>query len=77
MDKELAYDERLRVCLAYRAYATKRIAEDPEFAQAVKALYGKKVMCFCSNGTCSKKDGARFYHGHVLQAAAKYLVEKP
>ena len=71
------HEERLRVCLAYRAYAAKRIAEDPEFAKAVKELYGKKVVCFCSNGTCSKKNGARFCHGHVLQAAAKYLVEKP
>lgn len=71
------HEERLRVCLAYRQYASKRIAKDPEFAEAVKALYGKKVMCFCSNGTRSKKDGARFCHGHVLQAAAKYLVEKP
>lgn len=45
----------MRVCLAYRQYASKRIAKDPEFAQAVKALYGKKVMCFCSNGTRNKK----------------------
>lgn len=77
MDKELMYEERMRVCLAYRAYCAKRIAEDKTFAKAVKALYGKKVVCFCSNGTRSKKDGARFCHGHVLQAAAKYLAEKP
>ena len=71
------HEERLRVCLAYRAYAARRIAEDKAFAEAVKSLYGKKVVCFCSNGTRSKKNGARFCHGHVLQAAAKYLVEKP
>lgn len=67
----------LRVCLAYRQYAAERIAKDPEFAQAVKALYGEKVMCFCSNGTRNKKNGARFCHRHVLQTAAKYLAEKP
>lgn len=70
------HEERLRVCLAYRAYAAKRIAEDPKFANAVRALHGKKVVCFCSNGTRNKKDGARFCHGHVLQAASKYLAEK-
>lgn len=75
--KNQTHEERLRVCLAYRTYCAKRIAEDPEFAKAVCALYGKNVMCFCSNGTRSKKDGARFCHGHVLQAAAKYLVDKP
>lgn len=71
------HEERLRVCLAYRAYAAKRIAEDPEFANSVRALHGKKVVCSRSNGTSNKKNGARFCHGHVLQAAAKYLVEKP
>ena len=70
MDKELMYEERLRVCLACRAYTAKRIAEDKAFAETVKSLYGKKVMCFCPNGT-------RFCHGRVLQAAAKYLAEKP
>lgn len=77
MDKELMYEERLRVCLAYRAYVAKRIAENPEFASSVRALHGKKVVCFCSNGTRNKRNGARFCHGHVLQAAAEYLVEKP
>ena len=75
--KNQTHEERLRVCLAYRAYAAKRIAEDPEFASSVRALHGKKVVCFCSNGTGSKKDGARFCHGHVLQTAAKYLAKKP
>ena len=64
--------DRVKVCLQYHNYLREKV-KDPEFRQAVKALKGKNVVCFCSNGTCSRKEGARYCHGHVLQYFAHHL----
>lgn len=65
--------ERERVCVEYRKYLAKRIENDSEFRKAVKELKGKNVACFCSNGKASRRDGARWCHGHILLACADYL----
>lgn len=71
-----SHDERLRVCMEYRTYLANKIANNPAFANEVRKLYKKNLVCFCSNGTKSIESGARFCHGHILQAAAHYLQEK-
>lgn len=71
-----SHDERLRVCMEYRTYLANKIATNPAFANEVRKLYKKNLVCFCSNGTQSIESGARFCHGHILQAAAHYLQEK-
>lgn len=50
-----------------------RIAKDSEFRNAVADLHHKNVVCFCSNGTTSTKEGARYCHGHILLAYAMAL----
>lgn len=71
-----SHDERIRVCMEYRTYLANKIANSPAFANEVRKLYKKNLVCFCSNGTQSIEAGARFCHGHILQAAAHYLQEK-
>ena len=43
------------------------------FRKKVKNLNNKNVACFCSNGKCSRKNGAKWCHGHILLACADYL----
>ena len=66
-------EDRINNCLSYRYYLIDRVKNDETFRQAVKELYGKTLVCYCSNGTTSVEDGARYCHAHILVAAANYL----
>lgn len=66
-------ESRMDNCISYRQYALDRIESDEEFRKAVADLYGKTLTCYCSNGTTSIEDGARYCHAHILVAAANYL----
>ena len=48
---------RKRCIELYEEYAINRMTEDTEFYNAVKALYGKVLGCWCSPEAC---------HGNVL-----------
>lgn len=66
-------ESRMDNCISYRQYAVDRIENDAEFKEAVRKLYGKTLTCYCSNGTTSIEDGAKYCHGHILVAATIYL----
>lgn len=66
-------ESRMDNCISYRHYAIERIANDPDFRKAVEQLYGKVLTCYCSNGTTSIEDGAKYCHAHILVAATNYL----
>lgn len=51
----------------FREYAVNRITRDPAFKEAVKALAGKTLVCFCAPGPC---------HGEVLAELAVTLTEE-
>lgn len=54
----------------------KKVIEDEQFRNSVKALANKNLVCFCSNGTNNLELGAKYCHGHVLKAMAVYLNNK-
>ena len=64
---------REQVCVDYRKWLANKIKTDPTFREKVKNLKGKNVACFCSNGKCSRKEGAKWCHGHILLACADHL----
>ena len=66
-------DERVECIDQFLAYLISRLKSDAVFAGAVMSLRSKDLKCFCSNGKCSKADGARYCHGHVLLKAAELL----
>ena len=66
-------ESRMDNCLSYRQYASDRIKTDERFREAVINLYGKTLTCYCSNGTTSIEDGAKYCHAHILVAATNYL----
>lgn len=49
---------------AYETYLYKRLAEDPKFRGRVRALTGKKLVCFCKPKPC---------HGDILAKACGEL----
>jgi hypothetical protein len=49
----------------YRVYFEKRIKEEPAFREAVLALKGKRLGCFCDPLPC---------HGHVIK---EWLDQQP
>lgn len=51
----------------FRTYAQLRVAEDPEYRQAVKGLAGKRLVCFCAPQPC---------HGDVLVELCQELWEE-
>jgi hypothetical protein len=57
-----ATETRERVIARFRAYANDRIAHDPIYAQRVRALRGKTLVCFCAPQPC---------HGDVLAELAE------
>ena len=65
--------DRMDNCMRFRRYLTAKINIDPRFREEVKNLLGQTLVCFCSNGTRSLDDGARYCHGHILVAATTYL----
>lgn len=65
--------DRMNNCISFRHYLIAKIETDGYFRQEVKKLHGRVLVCFCSNGTRSLDDGARYCHGHVLAAGASYL----
>lgn len=69
-------EERIRVILLYKQYLAKKVLEDEQFRNSVKALANKNLVCFCSNGTNDLEFGAKYCHGHVLKAMAVYLNNK-
>ncbi len=66
-------DERIECIDQFLVYLIGRLKSDAIFAGAVMSLRSKDLKCFCSNGKCSKTDGARYCHGHVLLKAAELL----
>lgn len=65
--------DREKVCLEYKEYLLNKIQKDKYFQNEVRKLNGCDVYCFCSNGTNSKEEGAKYCHGHVLLAIADFL----
>lgn len=65
--------DREKVCIDYRNWLANKIKTDQAFREKVKALKGKNVACFCSNGKRLRKDGARWCHGHILIACSEFL----
>lgn len=57
-------DNRATVIQKFKEYLWKRIHVDSEFAQAVRELHGKDLVCCCKPLAC---------HGDVLEAAALWL----
>ena len=62
--KNKSDEERIKVILLYKKYLVKRIKEDCDY---------KNLICFCSNGTNSLHNGAKYCHGHILKAMSDYL----
>jgi hypothetical protein len=56
--------DRNEVIAKYRAYMNHRLTRDPEFREAVAALRGMRLGCFCKPAAC---------HGDVLAEAAELL----
>ena len=54
---------------AFERSARRRIAEDPEYRDRVRALHGKRLFCWCS----SPGDGVAC-HAKVLECLADELV---
>lgn len=71
--KNKSDEERIKVILLYKKYLVKRIKEDCDFKNQVLKLYNKNLICFCSNGTNSLHNGAKYCHGHILKAISDYL----
>lgn len=69
-------ETREQVCIDFRKWLFETIKSEPDFAEKVKNLNGHNVKCFCSNGTNSRKLGAKWCHGHILLACADYLNQK-
>lgn len=66
---------RMDACTKHYRDLFKRInlGIDTKLIDAIKALDGKGVICYCSNGTCSELQGAKQCHGHNLILAERYL----
>lgn len=69
------WEDRANNCISYRNHLFNILMNnlDPEMARQIKALDGCNVICWCSNGTTSTEDGARYCHGHTLLYACDYL----
>ena len=67
--------DRIDNCIKFKFYLHDIIKNNsnPVLISAVKALKGKNVVCWCSNGTTHVSEGARYCHGHVLLSACDYL----
>lgn len=67
--------DRIDNCVKFKFYLHNIIKSNsnPTLISAVKALKGKNVVCWCSNGTTSTSEGARYCHGHILLSACDYL----
>ena len=48
----------------FRAYAEQRLKDDPEYREAVRALKGKTLVCFCKPLPC---------HGDILVELTELL----
>ena len=48
----------------YRVWLWRRLSEDPDFADKVRALHGRDLCCCCAPAAC---------HGDVLARAAAWL----
>ena len=66
---------RIDNCMKFRTHLQKIIKEGKNlvYIQAVKDLKGKNVICYCSNGTTSVSEGARYCHSHILLSASDML----
>lgn len=67
--------DRIDSCIKFKLYlhAVIKTNSNPPLISAVKALKGKNVVCWCSNGTSNLTEGARYCHGHILLSACDYL----
>lgn len=59
-------EERGSTLDKFEEYARDRIANDPEYKERVKGLYGKRLFCFCKPNSC---------HGDVLERLAAEMVD--
>lgn len=53
---------------AYKKYARKRIANDPEFRRAIAGTKDKTLVCFCKPLAC---------HGDVIEQLERELSDEP
>lgn len=67
-------EERIVCAMKYRDYLFDRLKKDEVFKAEVMTLEGQSVSCWCSNGTSTLEDGARYCHGHILLAAVDWLL---
>ena len=67
--------DRIDNCIKFKFYLHEIIKtnSNPSLISAVRALKGKNVVCWCSNGTTSTSEGARYCHGFILLSACDYL----
>lgn len=68
-------DLRIVKVLEYREHLFQRLSSDSAFVEEIRKLKGKNVICYCSNGTTSVEEGARYCHGHVLLSAVDYFTQ--
>lgn len=64
---------RIQIAMEFRDWCFTELNTNKHYKESVKRLHGRNVHCYCSNGTTSTEDGARYCHGHILLAAAEYL----
>ena len=62
----LSEAQRDEVYDRYVAYLKDRVRHDPEFAQAVRSLAGKTLVCFCAPLRC---------HAQALSIMAEHLAQ--
>ena len=67
--------DRIDNCVKFKFYLHDIIKtnSNPALINAVRALKGKNVVCWCSNGTTHVSEGARYCHGHILLSTCDYL----
>lgn len=66
---------RERGVLDYYKEQLDLIQKDPAHVEIFRPLIGKDLLCWCSNGTRSRKKGARYCHGHAIhEIIEKFLL---
>lgn len=60
-------DNRETVYRMYVTYLKNRVRNEPDFAEAVKGLAGKTLVCFCAPKKC---------HGDALAIMADHLAKR-
>lgn len=63
-----------KAVIGYRNFLAYTIKNDPVKAkEMLKGIKGKKLVCWCNNGTNSAEQGGKYCHGLVLAKAAESI----